>query len=232
MTRGLFISGTDTGVGKSLVACALVRALIARGLRVGVMKPCETGVGADGPLDAIALRAAAGAQQPLAQVCPAPLALPAAPEVAAAAAGCALDPAAWCDEIMQLGREYDFVIVEGAGGLLVPIAPAFTMADLARRAELPLLVVARTRLGTINHTRLTLESARARGLAVLGVVLSHADGPLTRADVANLALLRRELADQLVGEIPPLAPNELPREAHLDITRLLERTVSQRTPAR
>jgi dethiobiotin synthetase len=203
--RGVFVTGTDTGVGKTVVACALVRALRARGIAVGAMKPTETGVGPAGPADAIALREAAGLDIPLADVCPQAFALPAAP----AAAG-AVDLAAIESAYARVRARRAFLVVEGAGGLLVPIAAQLSMADLAVRLALPLLVVARAALGTINHTRLTLEAAHARGLRVAGVVISHAGGPLQDAELRNLALLREELGALIVGEIPPLAAGELP----------------------
>jgi dethiobiotin synthase len=159
--RGLFVTGTDTGVGKTLVACTVARALRERGIDLGVMKPIETGVGSDGPLDAIALRAAAGAEDALDLVCPQQFALPAAPTVAAAHEGREVDlvmlDAAWA----VLAARHDSMLVEGAGGLLVPAAAGVTMADLAERFGLPLLIAARGSLGTINHTLLKRPSSAA-----------------------------------------------------------------------
>jgi len=220
---GIFVTGTDTGVGKTVVACALVAGLRERGLRVGAMKPIETGVGAEGPLDAIALRAAAGVGDPLDVVCPQQFALPAAPNVAARAEDREVDLAAIDAAFERVRSARDRVIVEGAGGLLVPIGPGCTMAELARRLELPLLVVARASLGTINHTCLTLEVAASKGLRVLGVVISHAGGPLSPADQANLAGLKEILADRLIGEIPPLGPAESPPRSAVDLDALTQR---------
>jgi len=111
--------------------------------------------------------------------------------------------------------------VEGAGGLLVPATAELCMADLAARWELPLVVAARAALGTINHTLLTLEALERRGLALAGVVVSHAGGPLSDADAANLEALRRALGPRLVGEIPPLAAGEEPGPGALDLDALL-----------
>lgn len=219
--RGLFVTGTDTGVGKTRVACALVAALRARGRAVGVLKPSETGVGADGPLDALALWRAAGLEVPIEAVCPQPFALPAAPAVAAAAEGRALDRAAIRRAFDALAARHEIVVVEGAGGLLVPLDDETTMAGLARELGLPLLVVARAALGTINHTLLTLEAARARGLPVAGVVVSHAGGPLSPADARNLDWLRRHLGERLLGEVPPLGPEEPVPEGAIDVDGLL-----------
>jgi len=220
-SRGVFVTGTDTGVGKTLVACALLRALRARGVDAGAMKPIETGVGPGGPTDAIALRLAAGERDPLAEVCPQPFALAAAPLVAARAEGRAVDLAAIDAAFARLRARREFLVVEGAGGLLVPIDAELAMSDLAQRMALPLLVVARAALGTINHTRLTIEAARVRGLPVAGVVISHASGPLSAADEANLAALRGELGAARVGEIPPLAAGELPAPDFVDLDRFL-----------
>ncbi|HME68410.1 MAG TPA: dethiobiotin synthase [Myxococcota bacterium] len=203
---GFFVTGTDTGVGKTVVACALARGLRRRGLDVGVMKPVETGVGTDGPLDAKALQAAAGCRDALGEICPVALPLAAAPAVAAVEAGLRIEPSWLCDKFKALAARHTWMIVEGAGGLLVPLSTAADMADLAAELGLPLVVVTRGRLGTINHTRLTLEAAMARGLPVAGVVVCHADGTLCAADAANLAALRAWLGDRLAGEIPPIAP--------------------------
>ncbi len=221
MTRGLFVTGTDTGVGKTVVACAIARGLVARGLDVGVLKPAETGVGADGPLDAQALREAAGVEDPLDRICPQQFALPAAPTVAAAAEGRPVDLAALDAAFHALRAGHEVLLVEGAGGLLVPVTATFCMADLAARWELPLVVAARAALGTINHTLLTLEALERRGLALAGVVVSHAGGPLSDADAANLEALRRALGPRLVGEIPPLAAGEEPGPGALDLDALL-----------
>jgi len=221
--RGVFVTGTDTGVGKTLVVCALLRALRARGIDAGAMKPIETGVGPDGPADAIALRVAAGERDPLADVCPQPFALAAAPAAAARAEGRPVDLAAIDAAYLRLRARREFLIVEGAGGLLVPIAVDLAMADLAQRFALPLLVVARAALGTINHTRLTLDAARARSLTVAGVMISHSSGVLSHADAANLESLRRELGAMLIAEIPPLAAGELPAADAIDLDALIER---------
>jgi dethiobiotin synthetase len=203
---GFFVTGTDTGVGKTVVACALARGLRSRGLDVGVMKPVETGVGGEGPRDAIALKAASGCEDPLAEICPVALPLPAAPAVAAKDAGLTIEPAWLRERFERLAARHSWMIVEGAGGLLVPLSGESTIADLAQAFRLPLLVVARGRLGTINHTRLTLEVTAARGLALAGVVVSHADGPLSPADEKNLDALRVWLGGRLLGELPATPP--------------------------
>jgi dethiobiotin synthetase len=151
-------------------------------------------------------------------VCPQSFPLAAAPAVAGAVDLAAIDAA-----YARLRARHRFLVVEGAGGLLVPIAARFSMADLVARLALPLVVVARAALGTINHTRLTLAAAQAHGLRVAGVVISHAGGALPDADLANLALLRDELGALRIGEIPPLAAGELPDPERLDLGALISR---------
>jgi dethiobiotin synthetase len=193
------------------------------------MKPIETGVGNDGPLDAIALRDAAGSTDPLATICPQQFALPAAPNAAASAEEREVDLAAIDAAFETLATGRDLMVVEGAGGLLVPIQDDCTMAKLAQRLDLPLLVVARASLGTINHTALTLEVAASKKLPVLGVIISHADGPISDADASNLLALKDFLGDRLIGEIPPLAPTETPPTDAIDIDALTQRLLASRS---
>src|SRR5215510_7648161 len=168
----LFITGTDTGVGKTFVACALAVALRARGRRVAVMKPVETGV--DGtPDDALRLRAAADDRAPLDAICPLRFRAPLAPAVAARLEGRTIDVGALVEAIGRRARDADVLLVEGAGGLLVPLDARTTWADVAAHAALPLLIVAANRLGTVNHCALTARVAASAGLAVRGFVLSQ-----------------------------------------------------------
>jgi dethiobiotin synthetase len=169
---GLLVTGTDTGVGKTFVACALAHALRARSRTVAVLKPVETGV-TDQPEDALRLREAAADPAPLDDICPYRLRAPLAPSVAARVQGITIDLARLEALIERRRRVADVLLVEGAGGLLVPIADSVTYADLAARLRLPLLIVAANRLGTVNHTALTARVAESMGLPVLGVVLSQ-----------------------------------------------------------
>ena len=205
MTRGFFVTGTDTGVGKTVVACALVRMLRRADIDVGVMKPVETGVTERGPLDAQALASAAGSSDPLTDVCPLRYALPAAPTVAARAESRPVDLQRIQEAYGRIASKHRVMIVEGAGGLLVPLTDEMTMGGLAADLQLPLIVVARGALGTINHTLLTLEAATNHGLEVAGVIVSHGPEPLSAPDAANLHFLRERLGKRLLGEIPPLA---------------------------
>lgn len=176
MLPGLFITGTDTGVGKTRVGVALVSELHRRGLRVRVRKPVESGCaliqGALLPADAAALRAAAGNRESLAQICPYPLAAPLAPPRAAALAGCRLhlaDLVAAC--VAGVGTD-DFMLVEGAGGFLSPLAEDALNADLALALEFPVLLVAEDRLGAIHQVLASAEAIERRGLRLAALVLN------------------------------------------------------------
>ena len=180
MSKGIFITGTDTGVGKTVVAAVLARLLRMRGLSVGVMKPVTSGCRAEnGRLvsdDALLLCQAAGVECSD-DVTPYLLREPVAPAEAARQEGMVIDFARIRAAFDRLAAAHDFVIVEGAGGLMVPLAGGLLVADLARHLELPLLVVARSDLGTINHTVLTCFAAQQMQRQVAGVVIN--DYPLS-----------------------------------------------------
>lgn len=211
-TPGLFVTGTDTGVGKTIVARGLIQALRAQGLDVAAMKPVETGVGRDGPADALALANATDHSEPLELICPLQFELPAAPSVAAADAQSPLHLETVRSAWQALQSRHEFVVVEGAGGLLVPLMANFDMGDLALEMRLPLVVVARPALGTINHTLLTIREAKRRGLGLLGVIFSHAERNLSAADQKNFDALKDSLGNTVLGEVPFLeGPAELPK---------------------
>jgi dethiobiotin synthetase len=207
--RGLFVTGTDTGVGKTLVSCAILRALGRRGRRIGVYKPAETGcpTGADGHLfgeDCRRLCVAADAGQAEASVASALYPVPAAPLVSAEAAGDAIDPDQLVRDFEKLAADYESVLVEGAGGLLVPIAEGFTYADLAERLRLPVLVVVGSKLGCLNHALLTLAELSRRGLPVVGTVLNEigAAAEAPHAVATNRETLLRFSSVPDLGQLP------------------------------
>jgi len=172
--RGLFVTGTDTGAGKTVLAGAVVAALRARGVDIRALKPVITGLDEPGspdwPLDHELL--ARAARQRADQVAFELYGPPTSPHLAAELAGRQIDVPALLDSIRGAGAEAEAVVVEGVGGLLVPLSNSHDVRALARSLELPLLVAARPGLGTINHTLLTLEAARGAGLDVAAVVLT------------------------------------------------------------
>ncbi len=222
---GLFVSGTDTDVGKTFVSCAIVRGLREAGIDVGVMKPAETGVPPEGPLDVRALIAAAGVDDTIEEVCPFRFEVPAAPLASARAESREVDPARIATAYATLEARHEFMLVEGAGGLFVPVTETMDMVDLIGAMGLPLLLVARASLGTINHTLLSVEACERRELPLAGVVISHATGKLSDADAQNLVLLRERLGERLIGEVHPSDdPSKVdPRDAGLDVLLALAR---------
>ncbi len=190
--RGLFVTATDTGVGKTEVACALLRAARAAGIDAVGAKPAQSGATPGEPTDAERLVEAAGRVEPLAAVCPYALRAPLAPAVAARLEGVEISLARILDAVRALGARHDAVVVEGAGGLLVPLTERETYADLAVALGLPVLVVARAGLGTVNHAALTVEALRRRGLAIAGIVLNRTapeDDPSVPHNAAEIARL-------------------------------------------
>ncbi len=229
MSRGFFITGTDTGVGKTLVACGLAAAFRDAGFKVGVMKPAESGChnehGRMVPRDAHLLKAAAGSDQPIERICPYRLGLPAAPSVAAAHAATRIRP----DFLVRLYRDmdavHDLMLVEGAGGLLVPLHSSYTFADLARELELPVLVVVGNRLGAINQALLTFEHAACLNLKVYGYFLNDIEEGETPATSTNAATLQEMTRVPCAGRIPFLQPqgSGAPPETRSDLGRLFQR---------
>jgi dethiobiotin synthetase len=200
--RGLFVTGTDTGVGKTEVAAALVAGWRARGLDVGVMKPAQSGVGDGEPTDADRLREAAGGGDPIALVCPYSLRAPLAPAVAARVEGVEISLPHLLACAAELSRRHAALVVEGAGGLLVPLTESHSYADLAVALGMPVLVVARAGLGTVNHVALTCEALRARGLAVAGVVLNRAVAASDPSEPHNAAEIERTTGVRVLASLP------------------------------
>ena len=209
MGTGIFITGTDTGVGKTIVACGLAALLKDSGYRIGVMKPVETGCmekeGKLFPQDAVRLKETSGCETPLEKICPYRLADPLAPSIAAERAGVRID----IDRLMNIYDEirstHDVSFVEGAGGLMAPLLPSCTYADFAAVLKLPLIVVAGNRLGVINHLLLTLEHASCKGLSVLGYVLNQIENQPTLAAETNREALFTLTSVPCLGEIPYVA---------------------------
>jgi dethiobiotin synthetase len=206
MASGIFITGTDTGVGKTMVGCALAFAMKVRGLRVGVMKPAETGCGEDAgqlmPADAIALRASASAIHPLDIICPFRYRSPLAPAAAAQADSMPPpDPARILSMYERIATDSDAVLVEGAGGLAVPLTWQFNYADLAAALGLKLILVVANRLGCLNATVLSIDYALRRGLPVAGYILNDAEPVSSAAARTNAKSLKHLTAVPALGSV-------------------------------
>jgi dethiobiotin synthetase len=225
---GFFIAGTDTGVGKTLVATALIRALVAHGRKVGAMKPVAAGAeyssagqrtsagSAPAALrndDALALAAAANVSAPYDTVNPYCFAPAVSPHIAAHEAGIAIDPELIRRRFETLAAAADCVIVEGAGGWLAPISERHTMADVAAALGLPVVMIVGLRLGCLNHALLTARAIEADGLRLAGWVGNCIDPALERRD-ENLAALGTLLGQPPLAVVPyrPAEPAAAPME--------------------
>lgn len=204
---GLFITGTDTGVGKTLVAAAITRYYSRRGLKIGVMKPCETGVtdvlhpGEDASL----LRWAAESRDDDQEIAPYRLRDPLAPALAAKREGVIIDPGRIVNSFEKIRAGKDLVVVEGAGGLMVPLRGGYLVADLIRELKLPLLVVSRATLGTINHTLLTIFAARSMELPLAGFMINRMPSHPGIAEQAAPHELAALASADLLGVFPEVA---------------------------
>jgi dethiobiotin synthetase len=214
MARGIFVTGTDTGVGKTVVATALLRALVASGQRAVGMKPVSAGNerdGSDHP-DVVALLHAGNVSAPLADRNPFAFAPAVAPHLAAAEAGVAIDLAVITAAYARLASRTDVVVVEGAGGVLVPVDATHDMLDIAMQLRLPVLLVVGMRLGCLNHALLSAAAIRSRGMRLSGWVANCVD-PQMRAVDANVEALSLRLPAPLVALVPwgvsPTIPPEV-----------------------
>ena len=223
--NGYFITGTDTGVGKTLVACALLHAFARAGKRAVGMKPVAAGAArrADGPLvndDVAQLLAASNVACALDLVNPYCFAPAIAPHIAAAQAGVEIDFARVAGAYTALAAKADTVIVEGVGGFCVPLTRDADAADLACRLGLPLILVVGVRLGCLNHAILTAHEIRGRGLKLAGWIANHID-PVMPAAAENIAALAERLATPLLGEFAFMATPDPQRfAAELDLSQL------------
>jgi dethiobiotin synthetase len=199
------VTGTDTGVGKTVVACALLAGFAGRGLRVVGMKPVAAGLERiDGELrhaDVEALRAAGNVAAARELVNPYCFPEPIAPHIGAARAGIDIDPERILDCLARLKAQADVVIVEGVGGFCVPLGRGFDTAALAARLALPVVLVVGMRLGCLNHALLTNEAIAARGLKLAGWVANHIDPGMDAAD-ENARTLEESLPAPLLVRVP------------------------------
>ena len=201
MTRGIFVTGTDTGVGKTLVACALVHALAGRGLHVAAMKPIAAGADADGANEDSRLLAEASGHGDPADVTPVLLREAIAPHIAARHEGreISLQPIRVAYSRIVAGA--DWIVVEGVGGFVVPLGKGIDTVDLARMLALPVVLVVGIRLGCLNHALLTQGAIRSSGVRLAGWVANHIDPAMPAAE-ENVAALVERIGAPLLGRLP------------------------------
>lgn len=205
--NSIFITGTDTGVGKTYVAAGIAAELTRRGVDVGVMKPAETGCSTRArrlfPRDAYRLMKAAGVRDSLSLVNPYRFQKPLAPAVAADLEKEKIDPDKIIKAYQKLSIKYDFMIVEGAGGIMVPLSQNYLYLDLAEDLGLPVMIVARPGLGTINHTLLTIAALRERKTTIAGVVINYTeDRKPGLAERTSPAAIEKISGVKILGTIP------------------------------
>lgn len=209
MFKGFFITGTDTGVGKTVIASAVIRVLHSFGIRVCAMKPIESGCGRQGdmlvPYDGTLLKQAAHMEDPARIVSPVCFESPLSPLAASELEGKQIS----IDEIKKayytLYKSYEAIVVEGVGGLMVPIRKDYYVVDLAKECSLPLLIVTKPGLGTINHTMLTVNCALEAGLEVAGLVINYSRPPENSlAEKTNPKVLEEICPAPVIGTFPYL----------------------------
>jgi len=197
-----FITGTDTGVGKTLISCALLHGFSAQGKRVAGMKPVAAGcAGDDIHEDVRQLRAASNVQASLGQINPYCFVPAVAPHLAAQFAGVNINFKRILESFAELAGQADEVIVEGAGGFVVPLNAGQDSADLVAQLGLPIIMVVGMRLGCLNHALLTLEAITARGLTLAGWVANVLDANMAMLDV-NISALQQRISAPLLGVVP------------------------------
>jgi dethiobiotin synthetase len=231
MIPSLLVTGTDTGVGKTLVTGGLAAELARRGVPVGVMKPFATGArkvrGRLVSEDAQFLKSASGVEDPLDLINPICLKPPLAPSMAAEVSRSRIDLKKVWSAYNTLCARHSTLLVEGVGGLLVPLLTRLTVADLAQKMRLPLLIVTRPSLGTLNHTAMTVHVARSYGLRLLGLVINAAQpgrkGLAERLNPAALELLTRI---PVLGEVPYLGADPARTLRHPVFRRLVDQLES------
>ena len=208
--KSLFITGTDTGIGKTVISMGLCAFLsLRKGMDVGVMKPFESGLTKGeqkaGSRDAVLLREASGSTDSLRKINPYTFEAPLAPEVAAELEHRVIDIDGIDRTYRDLLRKHDVLIIEGAGGVMVPIKSNFFYIDLIRRWNVPTIIVSRLGLGTINHTLLTSRFLQSKGIDIAGVILNDAGSEADIASQTNPGVLKRYLCAPFLGVFPHLA---------------------------
>ena len=206
MKKGVFIAGTDTGVGKTTIAAGLARFLKNRGIDVGVMKPVETGCSCIKeelvPRDSLLLKKAAKVEDELNMINPYRFEKPLAPLVAAEMEGGEINLRRLKSCFYNLKKRHQFIIVEGIGGLLVPLTPRVFTFDLIRLFNLPIVMVAKNSLGTINHTLLSLKWAETHRVEVIGMILNNIMEEQGLAEYTNFWALQRLIKIPILGVLP------------------------------
>lgn len=208
MNRAVFITGTDTGVGKTVVTAALCRCLLRQGIDTGVMKPIETGVASSSSMfsDAVRLKTTAGTHDSLALIRPYRFRAPIAPLMASRLARTPIDLQRITAAFRRLHALHSVLLVEGVGGVQVPLTPSQDVLDLITRLKVPVVVVGRVSLGGINHARLTIDALARRQVPVMALMLNRPagtrDAHTARQEHSTVTLLQERLGVPVLGPLP------------------------------
>ena len=204
--KSYFITGTDTGVGKTLVGGGIAGALRRSGKKVGVFKPFESGCGVEGeklvPGDALFLKEISDCQEDLDMICPYRMKQSLAPGIAAEIEGVTIDMNKVRSAFQLMEEKYQTVLVEGAGGIMVPVSPALLTSDLVRILGLSIIIVSRLSLGTINHTLLTVQYAQSCGIKVAGIIFNQVSKEIGKAEETNPEVIKRFSDIPVLGQVP------------------------------
>jgi len=226
MNGGVFITGTDTGIGKTVVAAALAFNLKRKGVAVGVMKPIETGVTNSGlrRSDAALLQATIESDDALGAICPFRFELPLAPLAAAQPERRLIDLDVIQKVYRLLSRRYEFIVIEGVGGVHVPLGPKIEVLDLIARLKFPVVVVGRSALGGINHALLTIEALRRRRIPVAAAILNQTRPARSKLDRmqerTTVEILRKQAGVPVLGPLP--YRSELSKQFRRTVTKLAQ----------
>jgi dethiobiotin synthetase len=233
MHKGIFITGTDTGVGKTFVAVGLINALKEKGLNVCPMKPVETGCrtkkGKLIPEDAMSLIRASGIKEAIDVINPYRFKPPLAPSVASELERKSIKKEKIFSAYNYLSKKYDIIIVEGAGGIMTPVYKKYLFLDFISDINLPIIIVSRPGLGTINHTLLTISAAKGRGVNILGVVINYAGQIKNDISVkSNPKIIESIGGIPLVGIVPYLkSPKSHARKIFKQIAENITKSLSK-----
>ncbi|MFW6122869.1 MAG: dethiobiotin synthase [Thermodesulfobacteriota bacterium] len=237
--KGVFVTGTDTGVGKTWIAAGITAVLRGWGLSACYFKPVQSGCPEENgkliPTDARFARELAGLDEPLDLLTPVTLRLPLAPGVAAVYEGVEVDLDRITQAREELAGRYELLVTEGAGGLYVPLTETnFLVLDMIRWLRLPLIVVARAGLGTINHTALTVKAAQHAGVPVAGVVINRYPEKPSLAEETNPEVIAALTNTPILGKVPEISPLSTPagKKAFLAAMEQVCHTLAQASAAR
>jgi dethiobiotin synthetase len=219
--RGLFVTGTDTGVGKTIATGVVAISLRAQGLKAGVMKPVETGTGRRAPTDSDWLLSVAPSEDPREMITPYRLRTAAAPAVAATAENLSIELPIIVAAFKALASRHECIIVEGVGGAMVPLRHDLLVTDLILELGLPVLIVARVGLGSINHTLLTVECLERRGIPILGILFNNPAPPPQDHSHNTVPTILRWTGLRCFGELPHV--DGLPETWNRQHARLMSR---------